>query len=186
MPHKLSVILYVDSPLANQHLAGITLFDRSLSETTQFAEKNGADVVVVKNGLLESELKNINADIFVIHDSLRPLVTSEQMQRTLDALGDCDAVRATMAFTETLKSIGLNNRLETTIDRESVRRISSPQVIRKSAINFGGKVTTWSLPLVNGFKSCEVESDPQGIRVNNVEELKMLEALLQLSNLEQM
>lgn len=184
LPHKLSVILIADSPLANQQLAGISLFDRALSEVTQFAEKNRADVVVVKNSSLQSELKNIKADIFIIHDSLRPLVSAEQMQRTLDVLGDCDAARATMAFTETLKSVGPNKRLERTIDRDSVRRISSPEVIRKSAINFGGNLTTWSLPLVHGFQSCEVESDPQGIRVNNEEELKMLEALLRLSNLE--
>lgn len=185
MPHKLSVILNVDSPLANQQLAGISLFDRALSEATQFAEKNGADVVVVRNGALQSEIKNIDAEIFVINDSLRPLVTAAQMQRTLDGLGECDAARATMAFTETLKSVGPNNRLEATIDRDSVRRISGPEVVRKAAINFGGKVSTWSLPLVNGFKSCEVESDPSGIRVNNEEELKLLEALLRLSNLEQ-
>ena len=179
---KLSVLLNVDSSLAESKLAGITLFNRALSEATQFAEANGADVVIVKDGNLEEHLKNIDAEIFVIHDALRPLVTANQMQRTLDALGNCQAARATMSFTETLKSVGADNRLEATIDRETVRRISSPEVIRKSAINFGGKITTWSVPLVNGFESCEVESDPQGIRVNNVEELRMLEALLQLSD----
>ena len=90
--------------------------------------------------------------------------------------------RATMVFTETLKSVGADGRLEATIDRDSVRRISSPEVIRKSAINFGGKSTTWSVPLKNGYQSCEVESDPQGIRINNSEELKVLEALLQVAD----
>jgi 2-C-methyl-D-erythritol 4-phosphate cytidylyltransferase len=87
-----------------------------------------------------------------------------------------------MPFTETLKVVGPDQRLEATIDRDSVRRISSPEVIRKSAINFGGKATTWSVPLINGYQSCEVAADPQGIRINNGEELKMLEALLQLSD----
>ena len=182
LPHKLSVILNVDSQLADQLLAGISLFNRALSEATQFAESNGADVVVVKNGQLEAQLKEIDAEIFVIHDALRPLVSADQMQRTYEALGNCQAVRATMSFTETLKVVGPDQRLEATIDRDSVRRISSPEVIRKSAINFGGKATTWSVPLINGYQSCEVEADPQGIRINNGEELRMLEALLQLSD----
>ena len=182
LPHKLSVILNVDSQLADQQLAGISLFNRALSEVTQFAESNGADVVVVKNGQLEAQLKEIDAEIFVIHDALRPLVSADQMQRAYEALGNCQAVRATMSFTETLKVVGPDQRLEATIDRDSVRRISSPEVIRKSAINFGGKATTWSVPLINGYQSCEVEADPQGIRINNGEELRMLEALLQLSD----
>jgi len=182
LPHKLSVILNVDSQLADQLLAGISLFNRALSQATQFAESNGADVVVVKNGQLEAQLKEIDAEIFVIHDALRPLVSADQMQRTYEALGNCQAVRATMSFTETLKVVGPDQRLEATIDRDSVRRISSPEVIRKSAINFGGKATTWSVPLINGYQSCEVEADPQGIRINNGEELRMLEALLQLSD----
>lgn len=182
LPHKLSVILNVDSQLADQLLAGISLFNRALSQATQFAESNGADVVVVKNGQLEEQLKEIDAEIFVIHDALRPLVGADQMQRAYEALGNCQAVRATLPFTETLKVVGPDQRLEATIDRDSVRRISSPEVIRKSAINFGGKATTWSVPLINGYQSCEVEADPQGIRINNGEELKMLEALLQLSD----
>jgi 2-C-methyl-D-erythritol 4-phosphate cytidylyltransferase len=180
--HKLSVILNVDSNLADQQLAGISLFNRALSAATEFAEQNGADVVVVRDGKLEEHLKQIDSEIFVIHDALRPLVTPAQMQRTLDALGNCHAARATMAFTETLKSVGADGRLEATIDRDSVRRISSPEVIRKSAINFGGKLTTWSVPLINGYESCEVESDPQGIRINNSEELRVLEALLQVAD----
>lgn len=183
---KLSVILIVDSPLANQLLSGISLFNRALSEATLFAEQNGADVVVVNDGNLQKHLQEIDADIFVIHDALRPLVTASQMQRTYDALGKNQASRPTMAFTETLKSVGQNNRLEATIDRTKVRRISSPEVIRKTAIDFKGELTTWSVPLVADYESCEVEANPESIRINSVEEIRMLEALLQLSNPEQM
>ena len=179
---KLSVFLVVDSSLADSKLAGISLFNRALSEATQFAEENSAEVVVVRDGNLQEHIQKIDAELIVIHDALRPLVNAAQMQRTLDAIGNFDAARATMVFTETLKSVGADGRLEATIDRDSVRRISSPEVIRKSAINFGGKSTTWSLPLKNGYQSCEVESDPQGIRINNSEELKVLEALLQVAD----
>jgi 2-C-methyl-D-erythritol 4-phosphate cytidylyltransferase len=182
LPHKLSVILNVDSALADQHLAGISLLSRAQSEATKFANNNGAELFVIKSENLLAQLKDIDSEIFVIHDVLRPLVTAEQMQRTYDALGNCQAARATMAFTETLKTVGIDGRLEATIDRDSVRRISSPEVIRKDAINFGGKMTTWSVPLINSFTSCEVESDAHGIRINSQPELKVLEALLQVAD----
>jgi 2-C-methyl-D-erythritol 4-phosphate cytidylyltransferase len=182
LPHKLSVILIVDSALADQHLAGISLLSRAQSEATKFANNNGAELFVIKSENLLAQLKDIDSEIFVIHDVLRPLVTAEQMQRTYDALGNCQAARATMAFTETLKTVGIDGRLEATIDRDSVRRISSPEVIRKDAINFGGKMTTWSVPLINSFTSCEVESDAHGIRINSQPELKVLEALLQVAD----
>jgi hypothetical protein len=182
LPHKLSVILNVDSALADQHLAGISLLSRAQSEATKFANNNSAELFVIKSENLLAQLKDIDSEIFVIHDVLRPLVTAEQMQRTYDALGNCQAARATMAFTETLKTVGIDGRLEATIDRDSVRRISSPEVIRKDAINFGGKMTTWSVPLINSFTSCEVESDAHGIRINSQPELKVLEALLQVAD----
>ena len=125
-------------------------------------------------------LKSKEFDVVIIHDELRPLVTASHMQRAFDALGQFDAVRATMAFTETIKSLDSEHRLNETIDREKVRRISSPEVIKRSAIDFQGIATTWSVPLVKGVKTTQVEADPQGIRANNLQELKMLEALAQL------
>ena len=136
----------------------------------------------VKSDSLLETLKNKEFDTVVIHDELRPLVNQAQMQRTFDALADFDAVRPTMSFTETIKSLDENQRLNETIDREKVRRISSPEVIRKIAIDFQGQINTWSVPLRTGARTSQIESDPQGIRVNNLSELKMLAALAQLAD----
>ena len=178
--HKNLFVLTVGSDLASQLLNGISLHQLALDEAISFCKANDAELIEVSAEELLPVLKLKDFDVVVIHDELRPLVSASQMQRTFDALGKFDAVRATMAFTETIKSLDSEHRLNETIDREKVRRISSPEVIKRSAINFSGSTTTWSVPLINGVRTTQVEADPQGIRVNNLQELKMLEALAQL------
>ena len=180
MSKKTLIVLTVGSELASQLLNGISLHQLALGEAKSFSKAIGAELIEVKSEALLETLRNSEFEQVVIHDELRPLVSQAQMQRTFDALADFDAVRPTMAFTETIKSLDENQRLNETIDREKVRRISSPEVIRKSAIDFQGQITTWSVPLKAGAKTSQIESEPQGIRVNNLPELKMLAALAQL------
>ena len=182
MLNKNLVVLTVGSDLASQLINGITLHQLALGEALSFSKAIGAQFMEIKSDELLATLQNLDFDVVVIHDELRPLVSQAQMKRTFDALGDFDAVRPTMAFTETIKSLDSEHRLNETIDREKVRRISSPDVIKRSAIDFAGKVGTWSVPLIAGAKTSQIESDPQGIRVNNLSELKMLAALAQLAD----
>lgn len=180
MSKKTLVVLTVGSELASQLLNGISLHQLALGEAKSFSNSVGAEFIEVDSKALLETLKVKDFDQVVIHDELRPLVSQAQLQRTFEALGDFDAVRPTLAFTETIKAIDENQRLNQTIDREKVRRISSPEVIRKSAIDFQGQINTWSVPLKTGAKISQIESEPQGIRVNNLPELKMLAALAQL------
>ena len=180
MSEKTLVVLTVGSELASQLLDGISLRQLALGEAKSFSEQIGAEFKEIQSEALLATLESLDFDLVVIHDELRPLVSQVQMQRTFAALGGFDAVRPTLAFTETIKSLDQNQRLNETIDREKVRRISSPEVIRKSAIDFQGEMGTWVVPLKSGAKTSQIESDPQGIRVNNLPELKMLKALAQL------
>jgi hypothetical protein len=179
---KTLIALIVGSDLASQLLNGIALHQLALDEALSVSKEIGAELIEVKAEDLLKTLQARDFDVLVIHDELRPLVSKAQIQKTIESLGDFDAIRPTMAFTETIKSVDSEGRLAKTIDREKVRRISSPEVIRKSAINFGGSIGTWSVPLIPNAKTSEIESEAQGIRVNNPEELKMLAALLQLSS----
>jgi hypothetical protein len=70
-------------------------------------------------------------DLVAIHDSQRPLTRTAQFHRTVEALiGDVDAVRPAAAFTETLKAVTPDQMIEKTIDRTSMLRISTPEIIR--------------------------------------------------------
>ena len=182
MSNKTLVLLTVGSELASQLLNGISLHQLALGEAKSFSKAIGAELIEVKSEALLETLKISEFEQVLIHDELRPLVSQAQMQRTFDALADFDAVRPTMAFTETIKSLDAEHRLNQTIDREKVRRISSPEVIAKAAIDFAGQISTWSLPLKPNTQTVQIESDPRGIRVNNSEEIKILEALLQLAD----
>ena len=177
---KLSVILCIDSPLVEELLNGVSLHQLALGEAITFSKANSAELIEVKRSELLERIKDLDTDVIVIHDALRPLVTAAQFQRAYDALDGLDAVRPTMAFTETIKSLDDERRLNLTIDREKVRRISSPEVIKRSAVDFDGAITTWSVPLKNGAKVGEVEADPESIRINSVEELRFLKALTEL------
>lgn len=174
--------LIVGSDLASQLLNGFSLHQLALGEAFSFCKTIGAELVEVKREDLLSTLQSKEFDLVIIHDELLPLVSASQMQRTLDELGQAGAIRPTMAFTETIKSLDAEHRLNQTIDREKVRRISSPEVITSAAIDFAGEISTWSLPLKANTQTLQIESEAQGIRVNNVEEIKILEALLQLAD----
>ena len=177
---KLSVVVKIDDPLSKALLNGIPLHQLALDEAVLFASSVGAEIIKFTGGSLLQMLKDLDFDIVIVHDSLRPLVKAEQFERTLNALDGFDAVRPTLAFTETIKSVDSAGRLDQTIDREKVRRISSPEVIRKSAIDFEGITTTWSVPLKSSAKTAQIEADPAGIRINNADELQLMNAYLTL------
>jgi hypothetical protein len=120
-----------------------------------------------------------NADLVMIHDSQRPLTGLEQFERVYAALNaDVDAVRPVSPFTETLKSIDADNFIDQTIDRNSMMRISTPELIRYSAIDFDSSVSTWFVPLNKSAKLVTVEADPDSARINSEKEIELMSYLL--------
>jgi 2-C-methyl-D-erythritol 4-phosphate cytidylyltransferase len=93
------------------------------------------------------------ADLVMIHDCQRPLTALAQFQRVYAALtADIDAVRPVSPFTETLKSIDADNFIDQTIDRNSMMRISTPELVRFAAIDFDSSASTWFVPLVKSAR----------------------------------
>ena len=118
-------------------------------------------------------------DLVSIHDSQRPLTRTTQFHRTVEGLlGDVDAVRPASAFTETLKAVTGDDMIERTIDRTSMLRISTPEMIRYSAIDFAGAASTWFVPLKNDAKCATVDADPESLRVNSAAEIALMESFV--------
>lgn len=118
-------------------------------------------------------------DLLAIHDSQRPLTRTAQFHRTVEALiGDVDAVRPVAAFTETLKAVTADQIIEKTIDRESMVRISTPEIIRFDAIDFEGAESKWFVPLKAQAKIATVDADPESLRVNSANEIVLMEAFV--------
>jgi 2-C-methyl-D-erythritol 4-phosphate cytidylyltransferase len=91
---------------------------------------------------------------------------------------EIDAVRPVSPFTETLKSITADNFIDQTIDRTSMMRISTPELIRYTAIDFDSSTSTWFVPLTKIAKTAVVEADPDSARINSEKEIELMSYLL--------
>ena len=132
-----------------------------------------------KAGDLAGALRGAEVDLVMIHDSQRPLTNQAQFERVYAALvAGIDAVRPVSPFTETLKSIDASNFIDETIDRNSMMRISTPELIRYSAIDFGTAASTWFVPLTTIAKTAVVEADPDSARINSEKEIELMSYLL--------
>jgi 2-C-methyl-D-erythritol 4-phosphate cytidylyltransferase len=120
-------------------------------------------------------------DIVGVHDVQRPLTRASQYHRALAGLvGNNGASRPTTAFTETLKIVGDEKELTRTVDRSAMRRLSTPEMYHRSAIDFDANTTdgTWFLPIKPDVTTTQVDADPESLRANNESEVELLEALL--------
>ena len=132
-----------------------------------------------KPGELAGALRNADVELLMIHDSQRPLTNQAQFERAYAALvGDIDAVRPVSPFTETLKSIDASDFIDETIDRNSMMRVSTPELIRFSAIDFDAVTSTWLVPLTKIAKTAVVEADPESARINSEKEIELMSYLL--------
>ena len=119
------------------------------------------------------------ADLVMVHDSQRPLTQQGQFERVYAALiSDIDAVRPVSPFTETLKSINADNFIDQTIDRTSMMRISTPEIVRFNAIDFDATESTWFVPLKGSVKSAVVDADADSARINSEKEIELMGYLL--------
>jgi 2-C-methyl-D-erythritol 4-phosphate cytidylyltransferase len=117
-------------------------------------------------------------DGLIIHDASRPFSTPEQNERLMEAFANSDAVRPAIPFTETLKIVESHGVIRETIDRTKVRRISTPEIIRVSAIDPKGKRNSWFLPLKKSAHTLHVEGNPEGLRINCEADRDLLESFL--------
>ena len=117
-----------------------------------------------------------NFDSVLIHDASRPFVDHEQFEQVLAAFDDeVGAVRPAMPFTETLKVLTADSIILETLDRSTVRRISSPELIRTSAIDVNGSDCGWFLPLKKNARVIHVAGNPSGLRINSKSDADMME-----------
>lgn len=129
--------------------------------------------------LLSALASSKEFEILGIHDAQRPLTRAAQFHRVLGGLvGGAGAARPDMAFTETLKIVDEKGVLVRTVDRNSIRRLSTPEFYQKAAIDFSGTSSAWFVPLVDGTVTMQVETDPESLRANTSAEVELLEALL--------
>ena len=120
------------------------------------------------------------ADAVLIVDASYGLVSKEQILRTLDSLSaNIDAVRPVLPFTETLKIIEKDLVVKATLDRTTVKRVSTPELIRVSAIAESKSDQGWFLPLKSAARTLQIESDSKITRINSERDIALSALLLQ-------
>ena len=199
---SLKVVVAITSPIAFHQLKNQTILSTCIKAAQGFvASINGAHLAIAgsaadlakvsdidcekivcdpnKPDYLAGALRNADIDLVMIHDSQRPLTNQAQFERVYAALvSGIDAVRPVSPFTETLKSIDANNFIDETIDRNSMMRVSTPELIRYSAIDFAAVTSTWFVPLTTIAKTAVVEADPDSARINSEKEIELMSYLL--------
>jgi hypothetical protein len=199
---SLKVVVAITSPIAFYQIKNQTILHACLQSAQGFvASITGAHLAIAgtetdlakvadidcekivcdpnKPGELAGALCTAEIDLVMIHDSQRPLTNQAQFERVYAALvGGIDAVRPVSPFTETLKSIDASNFIDETIDRNSMMRVSTPELIRYSAIDFAAVTSTWFVPLTTIAKTAVVEAGPDSARINSKKEIELMSYLL--------
>ena len=198
---SLKVVVAITSPIAFHQLKNQTILSTCIKSAQGFvASITGAHLAIAGSAAdlakvsdidcekivcdpnkpddFAGALRGAEVDLVMIHDSQRPLTNQEQFERVYAALvNGIDAVRPVSPFTETLKSIDSSNFIDETIDRNSMMRISTPELIRFSAIDFAATESTWFVALTKIAKIAVVEADPDSARINSGKEIELMSYL---------
>ncbi|HKM38226.1 MAG TPA: 2-C-methyl-D-erythritol 4-phosphate cytidylyltransferase [Thiopseudomonas sp.] len=143
----------------------------------------------VLNALLALEGRGAQANDWVlVHDAARPLLERQDLDRLLLELAD-DAVGGLLAVParDTLKQVGADGRVTTTIDRSVIWHALTPQMFRfgllqralTNALQAGVVVTDESSAMEwAGFAPRLIEGSASNIKITRPEDLQLLQTLL--------
>ncbi len=142
----------------------------------------------VRNGL---GAVTADCEIVAVHDGARPLVTTEDIERTIAKAREAGAACLVAPVTDTIKSIR-GGEIAATLDRDKLRRALTPQVFRKDVLTRAfenadvSETTTDECFLVErlGYPISFVEGSPRNIKITRPEDLVLAEALLKMPHLE--
>ena len=71
-----------------------------------------------------------DTDIVLVHDGVRPFLSKEMIQETIDVAGEFGAAITAIPAHDTLKQVDNSGRVERTVEREGLWRVQTPQAFR--------------------------------------------------------
>jgi 2-C-methyl-D-erythritol 4-phosphate cytidylyltransferase len=137
----------------------------------------------VSNGL--DSIDAARADIVVVHDGARPLVSIDEITRTVEKAAETGAACLVADVTDTIKEVD-GAYIARTIDRDRLRRALTPQAFRYDllwqAFHRGdlSESITDECYLVEklGVKIALVDGNARNIKITRREDIALAEALL--------
>jgi 2-C-methyl-D-erythritol 4-phosphate cytidylyltransferase len=127
------------------------------------------------------------ADVYVVHDAARPLVTEQLVRRCLDGLDGVDGAIAAARVTDTVKEADGDGRVTRTLDRSVLWAIQTPQVFRADVLRraldvddaaLAAATDDASLVEAAGGSVRVVEAPPENFKVTTPADLARAEVLI--------
>jgi 2-C-methyl-D-erythritol 4-phosphate cytidylyltransferase len=127
------------------------------------------------------------AEVVVVHDAARPLVTPGHFIAAVRALADAEAAVVAAPVTDTVKEAGPDHVVAATLDRSRLWAVQTPQAFRRTALERALDVPAdvlaqatddaWLVERAGG-RVRVVESGPTNLKVTTPHDLRLAEMLL--------
>jgi 2-C-methyl-D-erythritol 4-phosphate cytidylyltransferase len=127
------------------------------------------------------------ADIVLVHDAARPLLTVALVARCIDAAAAGESVVAAVGVADTIQQVDAGGRIVATPDRASLRRAQTPQAFPRAVIveayrraGAEGIRATDDAALVARYGGAVrvIEGEVENIKITEPADLRVAEALL--------
>jgi 2-C-methyl-D-erythritol 4-phosphate cytidylyltransferase len=139
----------------------------------------------VRNGL--DVIDPSTAGIVVVHDGARPLVTVDEITRTITAADQHGAACLVAPITDTIKEV-IDGKINRTIDRSTLRRALTPQAFQYNILvrafdgaNLHEGITDecYLVELLDHYHPIvAVEGSPRNIKITRPDDLRFAEMFL--------
>ncbi len=131
-------------------------------------------------------IRETNTDIVVVHDAVRPFVTTDEIARTVAAAQTTGAAILVRAPVDTVKQVA-DDAIVTTLRRDDLRMALTPQCFRYSVLRHAYEDVDVADPALTdesslverlGVSIAIVEGSARNIKITNKEDLVIAEAML--------
>ena len=179
---------------AHMRITEILLVLKDLSLKKEYLGRYSKIVAVAEGGERRqdsvlagfSQIDPEKADIILVHDGVRSLVSEDLIDRIIEATQIAGAVVPGIPVEDTIKLVE-GDEVSRTLDREKLFRVQTPQgfsyPILKEAMGKAAEEKFYgtdeaSLVERTGKKVLVIQGDPKNIKITTPEDLRVAEALL--------
>lgn len=138
----------------------------------------------VRHGLAELDQ---DVDVVIVHDAVRPFLTADMVARVIDAAAQHGAAIVAIPMRDTIKRVGPNGLIESTVDRSGLWLAQTPQAFqhallqtahRKAQIENYHATDDAQLMEWLGHRVAIVEGSGENIKITRPEDLGIGESIL--------
>jgi 2-C-methyl-D-erythritol 4-phosphate cytidylyltransferase/2-C-methyl-D-erythritol 2,4-cyclodiphosphate synthase len=127
------------------------------------------------------------ADVVVVHDAARPLVSVDLIRRTIEAAAETGAAIAAVRAHDTVKRGDASGLVTATLPRDEIYLAQTPQAFRTAVLRHALAVADQTAPATDEAMLAEraghhvklVTGDPLNLKITTPEDLAMAEHLVQ-------